>query len=256
MAIEAIEAGKMVFCEKPGAFNLAEAEKLRQQCKKRAAFYQIGFNRRFDADYAAAKEKIASGLIGRVLFFKSSGRDPVPPSLETAKASGGIILDKCIHDIDLARWYLGGEITRIYAEGHILQYEYLQDAGDYDQVTLLLTSANGSTATLEGSRNGTYGYDLFSEIVGTKGAIKIGRQQSGYTTVFQQGQASMRTVAGFQERFGASYLAELQSFIHQALHGQEPLVTVEDCYQNLSIALAAKQACQIGTSVAVSRDRD
>src|SRR5207249_6818897 len=105
----ALAAKKPTFCEKPPAISLVDATAMVAAEERTGTFLQMGFMRRFDPGYVAAKRQVDEGRIGRPVVFKSTSRDPFPPHLEYAnpKTSGGIFVDMGIHDFDLARWVFG-----------------------------------------------------------------------------------------------------------------------------------------------------
>jgi predicted dehydrogenase len=128
---------------KPPALTLAECTAM-ADAKAGSTFFQMGFMRRFDPGYAAAKRQIDEGKIGRPVVFKSTSRDPFPPSIEYAnpKSSGGILIDMGIHDIDLARWFMG-EVGSVQAIGATLVFPELATVGDRDNVIATFTFADG-----------------------------------------------------------------------------------------------------------------
>ena len=142
-AVACLRLGVTVLCEKPPALTLAETAEIAAAVKKTGVFFQMGFMRRFDAGYAAAKKRMDEGAIGTAVVFKSSSRDPRRTSLEYAdpKSSGGMILDMGIHDFDLARFFMG-EVESVHAVGGTLAYPELKTVGDIDNaiVTLQFTS--------------------------------------------------------------------------------------------------------------------
>ncbi|HEU4805216.1 MAG TPA: Gfo/Idh/MocA family oxidoreductase, partial [Nitrobacter sp.] len=121
--IAAANSGKPTFCEKPPALSLAEVAQMKDAIAKSGVFFQMGFMRRFDPGYAAAKKQIEQGRIGQPLVFKATSRDPFRPSLEYAnpKSSGGMLLDMGIHDFDLARWFMG-DVKSVAAIGATIAY--------------------------------------------------------------------------------------------------------------------------------------
>jgi scyllo-inositol 2-dehydrogenase (NAD+) len=131
LAVAALSRGKSVFCEKPPALSLSQTQKMKDAAARTHGFLQMGFMRRFDAGYAAAKKKLDEGVIGTAIVFKSSSRDPYRPSLEYAnpKSSGGMIMDMGIHDFDLARWYMGeaASVTAIGGTTGTLRIGYLRE---------------------------------------------------------------------------------------------------------------------------------
>ena len=138
-------------------------------------FFQMGFMRRFDPGYAAAKKQIDAGRIGTPLVFKATSRDPFRPSLEYAnpKSSGGMLIDMGIHDFDLARWFMG-DVRSVAAIGATIAYPELATVGDIDNAIASLTFASGKLGVVDLTRSGIYGYDISTEILGLEGTIRIG----------------------------------------------------------------------------------
>src|SRR5205814_5913659 len=144
LVVAALGAGRPTFCEKPPALSLGEAVEMQHAAARTGTFFQMGFMRRFDPGYAAARRHVDEGRIGRPVVFKSTSRDPFPPSLEYAnpKSSGGILIDMGIHDFDLARWFMG-EVGSVYASAATLAYPELATVGDRDNAIATLTFADG-----------------------------------------------------------------------------------------------------------------
>ena len=162
--------GKPTFCEKPPALSLAEVAAMQEAIARSGMFFQMGFMRRFDAGYAAAKKQIDAGRIGTPLVFKSTSRDPFRPSLEYAdpKSSGGMLIDMGIHDFDLARWFMG-EVATVSTIGATIAYPELATVGDIDNAIASLTFTSGKLGVVDLSRSGIYGYDIATEILGLGG---------------------------------------------------------------------------------------
>src|ERR1700688_265151 len=175
LAVAAIGRGKAVFCEKPPALSLGETQKMKDAAERANGFLQMGFMRRFDAGYAAAKKKVEEGVIGTPIVFKSSSRDPFRPSLEYAdpKSSGGMIIDMGIHDFDLARWFMG-DVRTVATIGGTIAYRELATVGDIDNAVASLTFASDKLGVVDLSRSGIYGYDIATEILGSEGTVRGG----------------------------------------------------------------------------------
>ena len=250
LTVAAIGRGKSVFCEKPPALSIAQTQKMKDAAARAHGFLQMGFMRRFDAGYAAAKKRLDEGVIGTPIVFKSSSRDPYRPSLEYAnpKSSGGMIVDMGIHDFDLARWYMG-EVASVSAVGGTLAYPELNEVGDIDNAIVTLTYATGSIGVVDLSRSGIYGYDIFGEILGTKGTLRIGYLRETPLFVMTKNQVAHDTVPFFMERFRDAYTVQLQNFVDNLRDDREPPITIDDAMGSLRIALAATRAQAIGKAV-------
>ena len=173
--IAAADRKKPTFCEKPPALSLDEVAAMKRVIERSGMFFQMGFMRRFDAGYAAAKKQIDAGRIGTPLVFKATSRDPFRPSLEYANpaSSGGMLIDMGIHDFDLARWFMG-DVRSVSAIGATIAYPELATVGDIDNAIVSLTFASGKLGAVDLTRSGIYGYDIATEILGLEGTIRVG----------------------------------------------------------------------------------
>ena len=249
----ALLAKKAVFCEKPLSMDLEEAKKLKTLVDASGGFLQLGFMRRFDTGYLHAKQKIDSGEIGQPVSVLGISRDPSCPPLSFASTSGGLIMDLCVHDFDLCRYFLQSEATEVYARGGVVRYEQLKEVSDIDHVNIDIRFENGKLGSLEGSRNSQYGYDVRTEVVCSEGAVFIGELcESGVTVLGKKGMLC-ETVPGFLERFSQAYLHELECFVSDVLENKKPSVGVEDGLAALVLALAANESLQTNKPVRVSR---
>ena len=246
----AAAAGKAIFCEKPLAISMADALAMKRAVQESGVFFQLGFMRRFDSGYAAAKARIADGAIGDVVVFKSTSRDPYPPSVEYAnpKTSGGLILDMGIHDFDLARWFMG-EVASVQAIGGVLAYPELGAVGDIDNAVISLVFESGRLGVVDLTRNGIYGYHITTELLGTAGTLNIGYLRETPLTVMTRAGVTHDTVPYFMERFRDAYTTQLENFAENVLRGWQPPITVDDGVEALKIAIAATTARETGQPV-------
>ena len=249
----AAAAGKAIFCEKPLSISLEEAVGIREAVARAGVFFQMGFMRRFDRGFAAAKARLEEGAIGEAVVFKSTSRDPYRPSLEYAdpRSSGGLIIDMGIHDFDLARWYMG-EVSAVHAIGGVLAYPELGTVGDIDNAVISLVFQSGRLGVIDITRNGFYGYDISAELLGTQGTLRVGYLRETPLTVMTKNAVTHDTVPYFMERFRDAYTAQLEDFAQNVLHDREPPITVHDGGEALRVALAATRAQQTGARVEVA----
>jgi len=248
---EAAARGIPIFCEKPLALTLEDARLAARAVESRGVLFQIGFQRRFDRAYLAARRQLEEGAIGDPIAFKAVARDAWELDLEYARvdASGGLLVDMAIHDFDLARWLMGSEVERAAAEGTSLLFPELRSVGDLDSAVCNLTFRSGAIGNVEASRTGTYGYDIRTEVVGTRGALYVGAvEDSSVVTASAQG-FRRRAVAGFAERFGEAYAAEIGAFLECVASQKEPACGIRDGVASLEIALAARASLGTGRSV-------
>jgi len=249
----AARAGKHIFCEKPLALTMEDCDAAIAAVKAAGVKLQLGFMRRFDAGYVAAKRKIEEGLIGKPVMFKSTGRDPKRTSLEFARRenSGGLIADMAAHDFDLGRWLMGSEVQRVYSEGGCLVYPELQDVGDIDNAVVNLRFASGAIGNVDVSRNAVYGYDIRTEVLGSEGGLMISKIRQTPILVMTRDGVTHDTVPYFMERFGEAYAAEIRDFVACILEGREPTVTAQDGRAAAAIGIAATISFEEGRPVLV-----
>jgi len=253
LLLEAARRRKPTFCEKPPALALDEVAAMKSAIAASGMFFQMGFMRRFDAGYAAAKKQIDAGRIGMPLVFKATSRDPFRPSLEYAdpKSSGGMLIDMGIHDFDLARWFMG-DVQTVATIGATIAYPELKTVGDIDNAIASLTFASGKLGVVDLTRSGIYGYDISTEILGLEGTIKIGYLRETPVTVLTKNSVAHDTVPYFMERFRDAYTAQLQNFAQNVLHDRTPPITIDDGLEALRIGVAATRAQETGRTVAVA----
>ena len=250
--VAAARSKKPTFCEKPPALSLAECSAMSSAVEQSGSFFQMGFMRRFDPGYAAAKEKIAHGAIGRPVVFKSSSRDPFRPSLEYANpaSSGGIMVDMGIHDFDLARWFMG-DVEAVSASGAVLAYPEMASIGDIDNAIATLEFTDGRLGVIDLTRNGVYGYDITTELLGDAGTLRVGYLRETPLMTMTKNNVAHDTVPYFMERFERAYTIQLQNFAQNVLHDREPAVVLKDGVEALRTALAATMAHRTGQKVKV-----
>ena len=245
VVLAAVRARKPIFCEKPLALSLEDAKTMQDGVTMSGVFFQLGFMRRFDAGYAAAKKKIDAGAIGKPCVFKSTSKDKERPSVDYLRPenSGGLFIDMGIHDFDLARWFIG-EVASVYSSGGVLAYPEMQGIGDWDNAITNLRFTNGCIGSVCLSRNGVYGYGIHTEIVGTEGTLQIGYDRETPLLMMTKDTISHDTVPGFYERFENAYIAQLRDFVQNLTLGRKPPITVEDGIAAQRIALAATRSVQ------------
>ena len=253
IVVEATRHDKGIFCEKPLALSLDDCAEMKAAVEKKGAFCHFGLMRRFDSGYSAAKRKIEEGAIGKPIVIKCSSRDPYRPSLEflDPKHSGGMFVDCGIHDIDLARWFMG-EIKSVYSIGGTLAYPEMDEIGDVDNSITTLEFKSGCLGVIDMSRSGVYGYDIQTEILGTEGTLRIGYLRETPLVVLKKNQVSHDTVPYFMERFGQAYRAQLQHFVDQFRAGKAPTITCDDGLAALRVCFAATQSWKEKRPIEVS----
>ena len=254
VVIAAAQAGKAIFCEKPTALSLGETDRMAAAVDRAGVAFQIGFMRRFDRGFRAAKEQIHAGVIGDPVTIRSISRDPFRTSLEYADPakSGGIIVDMGIHDADICRWLMGDEVEQVYAQGRSLVFPELADVGDVDNAMILANFRRGGLGFMEASRTARYGYDIQCEIIGTKGALRVGYLQETPLLVLTPAGVTHDVVPYFLERFGPAYTAQIDDFVACVQTDRTPQSGPADARAALQITLAATQSQHSGQPVRVA----
>lgn len=250
---ETARAGKHIFCEKPLALTLADCDRAIAAVQSAGVKFQLGFMRRFDVGYLAARQKIAEGVIGKPVMLKSTGRDPRRTSLEFARRenSGGLIADMAAHDFDLGRWLMGSEVDRVYSEGGCLVYPELQDVGDIDNAVINLKFTSGAIGNVDVSRNAVYGYDIRTEVLGSDGGLVISKDRQTPILVMTQEGVTHDTVPYFMERFADAYAAEIRDFVACIVDDRQPAVTAQDGRAAAAIGIAATISFDEGRPVSI-----
>jgi scyllo-inositol 2-dehydrogenase (NAD+) len=148
-----------------------------------------------------------------------------------------------IHDFDLARMYMG-DVKSIFATGGTLAYPEMKEIGDIDNAIINLTFESGGLGAVHLSRNAVFGYDIRTEIWGTKGSLQIGYFRQTPLLVMTKAGISHDVVPYFMERFENAYLAQVESFIDAILNGREPAVSGSDAVEAIRLSLAATLSCR------------
>lgn len=257
VVIDAAASGKAIFCEKPMSLSLADAHAMLHAAEKAGVFLHIGFQRRFDVGYQAARKKVEDGVIGTPVVMLSISRDPFRPPLEFCdpKVSGGLIADMGPHDFDLGRMFLG-EVATVNAVGGALAYPEMKPVGDIDNAAISLVFESGALGTVHLSRNSVFGYDIRTEIWGTKGSLQIGYLQHTPIVVMTQEGIAHDGVPHFMQRFEGAYLAQIQDVVDRVRKGLPPSLTARDAIAAMRISLAATRSRQEGRPVQVSEVGD
>ena len=252
----AAAAGKSILCEKPLALSLAEARESLDAVAKAKVYFQVGFMRRYDPAYAAAMKRIEDGDIGTPVVFKSIGRDKDGPPLSSyhANINGMLFYTNTIHDFDLARWLMQDEVSEVHAYTTVAIRPEVAQFGDAVASVVNLKFKQGAIGNIESHAQAAYGYDVRTEIVGSKGSIMVGSLHQTPAT-FLTTQGSTKPLADhFLSTFANAYLAEIRDFVDCNVHGRPPRVTGVDGLKALAIAAAAENSHMKGHPSKVSQD--
>lgn len=259
IAIEAAKAGKHIFCEKPMAISLDEADCMIEAAEEAGVKLQIGFMRRFDPLFVTAKERIEDGEIGRPMVIRSLTRGPgLPPRWACdPRTSNGMLAEVNSHDFDTIRWLADAEFERIWAEANTLKCFDLKEEfpNFYDNAIVSLRLSNGTLGIIDGSCPVDYGYDARAEILGSEGVILIGElQDRAVTTCTKQAGVVTSTFRSWRNRFRDAYIAEARHFVECILQDRDPLVTGHDGRKAVEAVLAANESVRSGRPVSLPLD--
>jgi len=247
---EAARAGKHIFCEKPIALDLAHIDAALETAAIAGVKLQIGFNRRFDANFARVRQAVETGEIGAPRLMHIVSRDPAPPPISYVKVSGGMFLDMTIHDFDMARFLIGDEVEEIFVSGGVMVDPAIGAAGDLDTALIVLRFRNGVIGTIDNCRQAAYGYDQRVEILGSLGSIATGNRYPNQAVVSTG--SAVRTdlpLNFFMDRYLESFAAELRSFVDAVLNDKGTAVGGEDGRIPVVMGLAARKSYQEGRPV-------
>ncbi|MFE0882248.1 Gfo/Idh/MocA family protein [Streptomyces rochei] len=233
LIVAAVEAGVPVFCEKPVARTMTEGVEVLKAVAGRDVPVQIGFNRRFDAGFVAAREAVRAGELGKLHTVRSTTLDPAPPSAAYIAASGGIFRDCSVHDFDVIRWVTGREVSEVYAVGGNRGADFIREAGDADTTGAVLTLDDGTIAVVSNSRHNARGYDVRMEIHGFADSIAVGLEDKLPLRSVEPGTAFPAGVPHdfFMDRFAAAYRTELTAFTEVVAGARPSPCTVEDALE-------------------------
>jgi len=247
------KAGKAIFCEKPIDLSVKRVEECLKVVAANKTTLMVGFNRRFDPHFMAVKAAIDAGEIGTVEMVTIVSRDPGAPPIEYVKRSGGIFRDMTIHDFDMARFLLGEEITTVNAQASVLVDKAIGEAGDYDSVSVMLSTASGKHATISNSRRATYGYDQRIEAHGSKGSVAAENQRAVSIEVANaKGYTRPPLYDFFMTRYTQAYANEIAAFIDAIGGKAKASPSGEDGLIALALADAAVRSAKEGRAVKVS----
>lgn len=253
ISVEAINAGKHVFCEKPIDHDVAKIKSVMEALKAHPVKYQVGFNRRFDHNFEAVREAVASGKIGEPHIIKITSRDPEPPGADYVKVSGGMFLDMTIHDFDMVRFLAGCNASEVYTEAAVLVDPAIGEAGDVDTAIVTLKMENGAIAVIDNSRKAVYGYDQRAEVFGSKGMVSVSNDMASSAVISgADGVTGEKPLHFFLERYMDAYAKEIKCFIEAVEKDTDVPLGVEDGLESVLMGLAAKKSFEEHRPVKIS----
>jgi scyllo-inositol 2-dehydrogenase (NAD+) len=237
-------AGKDMLCEKPLALNLADAHDLLGAVAKAGVRMQVGFMRRYDLAYSGAMQRIQAGEIGTPVVFKSIGRDKDGPSISSyqSNVNGMLFYTNTIHDFDLARWLMQDEVAEVHSFTTVAIRPEVVQFGDVVASVVNLKFAQGAIGNIESHAQAAYGYDVRTEIIGSKGSILVGSLHKMPATFLTTQGGTQALADHFLTAFADAYLAEIHDFTERVLNDRPLRVNGEDGLRALEICVAAEKS--------------
>lgn len=243
LVVAAVEAGLPTFCEKPVAPDVDGTLAVLDKVGSADVPVHVGFQRRFDAGYQAARAAVASGELGWVHTLRAGTLDPAPPPAAYIASSGGFFRDCSVHDFDILRWVTGQEVVEVYAVGANRGAAFFGELGDVDAASALLTLTDSSFGHVAGTRYNARGYDVRLEVLGSKDSLSVGLDDRLPLRSAEPGVTfpAGRPYPVFMDRFLAAYVAELTEFAAVARGERPSPCTVADALEAFYVA----EACEI-----------
>lgn len=254
ISIEAINAGKHVFCEKPVDHSIEKIQAVADALKEHPNIkFQVGFNRRFDHNFAAIRKAYDDGKIGEAHILKITSRDPEPPNPAYIKVSGGIFLDMTIHDFDMACFLTDSDVEELYVNSAVLVDPAIGEQGDVDTAIITMKMANGALAVIDNSRKAAYGYDQRAELFGSKGMVATGNDTVSSAVISNaDGVTGEKPLFFFLERYMESFSEEMRQFTEAVINDTEVPVGIHAGLQSVKIGLAARKSVEEHRPVKIS----
>ncbi|MGI6109448.1 MAG: inositol 2-dehydrogenase [Eubacteriaceae bacterium] len=253
ISVEAIKAGKHVFCEKPIDHDINKIQDVVDALEGTDLKYQVGFNRRFDHNFAALQKAVADGKIGTPEIIKITSRDPEPPSLDYVKVSGGMFMDMTIHDFDMARFLSGSDAEEVYVQSAVNVDPAIGEAGDVDTAVITIKMKNGALVVIDNCRRAAYGYDQRAEVFGSKGMAKIENDSESNISISGDSDVqSEKPLFFFLERYMDAYANEITQFVDSIENNKPACLNVQDGLEPVLMAMAAKKSVEENRPVKIS----
>jgi myo-inositol 2-dehydrogenase/D-chiro-inositol 1-dehydrogenase len=248
--LRAVESGKAVLCEKPIDLDLPKASAARARLTAPDVRLLMGFNRRFDPNFAALQSRLQHGGVGTLESLQITSHDPAPPPISYVRTSGGLFKDMAIHDFDMARWLLTEEPVEVYAAASCLVDPAIAEAGDVDTAKIILRTGSGRLCVISNSRRSGYGYDQRIEAFCSKGLVRADNLLESSVSIWAEaGMASDALQNFFLDRYAEAYRRELGHFVDIVAGQARPAVGYTDAVAALAIAEAAGASVRSGSPV-------
>jgi myo-inositol 2-dehydrogenase / D-chiro-inositol 1-dehydrogenase len=253
---QAASAGKHILCEKPISLGLAATRVAIVDAERAQVILQVGFQRRFDVEFANARRLFEQGQLGEPRFLRLVGRDHRMPSIAYLRTSGGQFKDQMVHEFDLARWLLAPhEVEEVFATGSALVDPSIAGFGDVDTSLTVLRYKGGALGVIDAAREAAYGYDVRGELQGSKGLVLFGHGRLRNGELLDT-KCATADVDSFIERFADAYRSEVADFVDAIREQRPPRVGGEDALEALRLAMAADRSLRERRPVRIADVRD
>lgn len=257
LALAAVERGLPTFCEKPIASTAAESARVAEIIARSGVPVQVGYQRRYDAAFAAVKQAVDSGTLGALHTVRSTTMDPAPPPMDYIKGSGGIFRDCAVHDFDVIRWVTGQEAVEVYATGSVQGDPLFTEYGDVDTAAIVVRFDGGALGVVSAARYNGRGYDCRLEAHGFDDTVVAGWDQGAPV---RNADPANDFPTGpphhfFMDRFTAAFRTELAEFVKVVQGGPVRGATVADAVEVAWIAEAATESLRRGAPVRIEEVR-
>jgi myo-inositol 2-dehydrogenase / D-chiro-inositol 1-dehydrogenase len=243
---QAADASVPTFCEKPISLDLESTADVVAHVEKAGIPFMMGFQRRFDPGYVAARDLVRDGDLGTVYVVRMAGHDPAPPPESYIATSGGIFRDFSVHDFDALRFVTGQEVVSVFADGAVLAFPEFAAHDDVDTAVALLRLSSGTLGILSATRHDPLGYDIRMELIGSGDSVAVGWDDRTPLRSLEPRWALPEPAEGrypdFQERFRNAYAAEMEWFVGVAAGERESPCTAQDALEALRIAVACDRS--------------
>lgn len=250
--LASIAADKAIFTEKPIDLELARIDAINTAAAARGVPMMVGFQRRYDPDFARVRAMVQAGAVGDVHVVRITSRDAVPPPRAFVPTSGGIFLDMTVHDLDMVRFVTGREVVGVYARASVLVDPMFAEEGDWDTAVVSLTLEGGALATIDNSRKAVYGQDQRVEVFGSAGVVAATNHAVDRVhSANEAGAHSARLMAFFPERYADAYRLEMQAFVDAVRAGRPMPVTGDDGRRATALAVATARSARENRYVSI-----
>lgn len=261
LTLAAVERGLPTFCEKPIASSAAESARMAELIVRSGVPVQVGYQRRFDAAFAAVKQAVDNGSLGALTTVRSTTMDPAPPAMDYIKGSGGIFRDCAVHDFDVIRWITGQNVVEVYATGSVQGDPRFTEYGDVDTAAVVARFDGGALGVVSAARYNGRGYDCRLEVHGFDDTVVAGWDQGAPVrnvdpaNTGPSGFPSGTPHHFFMDRFTDAFRAELGAFVNVVRGGPIQGATVADAVEVAWIAEAATESLRRGVPVSIESVR-